>query len=118
MSANLYGFLALLIISSGVSLAVFLLVNKSLRNLLNEVVKMPDCTTFYSRIFFIGLLFAAVSSSLDITFDLKKEAAFMEYIWKVADGLAKAFNGIFWFTIAYLVILTILVAFLRKRNEQ
>ena len=113
MQAKLYSLLVLLILSSGVSLIVFRLVHKSLCNLLDEVVKLPDCTTFYSRILFIGLVFIAVSSAL--SFNLKDESAFIEYVWKIGSGLADVFNSILWFLLAYLVILTILIAVLRKK---
>ncbi|MBN2467882.1 MAG: hypothetical protein JXD19_06985 [Deltaproteobacteria bacterium] len=116
MSANVSGFLTLLILAFGISLLVYYLVHGSLRRLLDEVVKLPDCTTFYSRVFFIGLLFIALSSALGTTFDLK-DAAFMEYVWKVASGLAKVFHSLFWFLVAYLAFLTILVAVLRRRHE-
>ena len=117
MSANLYSFLILIVLNFGVALIVFRLVYKSLRNLLDEVVKLPDCTTFYSRVLGIGLLSIATSSALGTSFIFKKETAFMEYVWRIASGLAGVFNSILLFLVAYLIILAILVVVLRKRDE-
>jgi hypothetical protein len=117
MSANMYGFITLCVLSLGVTLTVYALVNTSLRNLLNEVVKLRDCTEFYSRVFLIGLLCTAFSALLDTSFQLE-DKPFMEYVWRVADGLADVFNSTLLFLAAYLAVMTVLVAVLRKRNEQ
>jgi len=54
---------------------------------------------------------------LEIEFDLKKGSAFMEYVWKVADGLASAFGLICLFLAGFLIVITIIVATLRRRHE-
>jgi hypothetical protein len=117
MIENTCGFAVLLVLSLGVALLVHLLVRKSLRSLLDDVVALPSGTTFYTRILVIGVFFIALSGALGTAFDLKKEAAFMEYVWKIARGLSSTFGLTCLFLTGYLLILTILVAVLRRRHE-
>ena len=98
MQQNISVFIVLLTISVAISLLVYALVRKSLRGLLDDVVKLPSVTTFYLRLFLIGLVFVALFSVLDTRFNLKEDAAFMEYVWKVANGLSSVFG------ITYLLI--------------
>jgi len=118
MLQNISGFVVLFIISIAISLIVYALARESLRSLLDEVVKLPSGTTFYIRLFLIGLVFIALSSALDKEFALKKEAAFMEYVWKVADGLSNVFGYICLYILGYLTLVTILVAVLRHRHDK
>lgn len=114
MLSNILGFSILMAISLVIAVVVFALINKHLCAILDEVVKLPACTTLYSRILLIGLLFTSAAASLDITFDLKEDTAFMEYVWKVASGLSEVFSSIFWFFVAYLVVITVIITVLRK----
>ncbi|RJP58983.1 MAG: hypothetical protein C4541_07000 [Candidatus Auribacter fodinae] len=114
MMPNILGFVVLFVVSLGLSLAAFVIINKNLRTVLDDVVKIPDCTTFYSRILVIGLLCIALSSAFGVPFNLPAEAAFMEYVWKVADGLSEVFGSMLLFLAAYLVMITIIITVLRK----
>ena len=118
MLGNIYGFAVLFIISIGVMLTVYILISKSLRHLLDEVVKLPSGTTFYLRLLSIGLLFIAFSASLETNFNLKNNAHFMEYVWKVADGLSSMFGNTCLFIMGYLTLVTILLAVLRFRHDK
>ena len=118
MLQNIAGFIVLLTISIAISLLVYALACKSLRSLLDEVVKLPSGTTFYMRLFLIGLVFIALSSALDAEFALKQDAAFMEYAWKVADGLSSVFGITCLFITGYLFLVTILIAVLRHRHDK
>ena len=118
MLQNISGFVVLFIISIAISLIVYALVCKSLRSLLDEVVKLPSGTTFYIRLFLIGIVFIALSSALDTEFALKENAGFMEYVWKVADGLSNVFGYTCLYILGYLTLVTILVAVLRHRHDK
>ncbi len=118
MQQNISVFIVLLTISVAISLLVYALVRKSLRGLLDEVVKLPSATTFYMRLFLTGLVFIALSSALDTNFFLKKDAAFMEYIWRVADGLSSVLGFTCLFITGYLFLVTILIAVLRHRHDK
>ena len=115
---NLVGFAILLLISLGLTLAIWAAVSRSLQGLLNQVVKLPDGTTFYLRTFFIGLLLAAGAGGVGTVFDFKAGDPFMEYVWKAASGLESVCEYFFGFLLGYLVLVTVLVAVLRSRHEQ
>lgn len=115
---NVAGFIALLLISLGLTLAIWAALAKSLEGVLNQVMKLPDGTTFYLRIFLVGLLLAGAAGGIGTQFDLKPDANFMEYVWKVASGLEGVFGFFFGFLLAYLLMVTVLVAVLRSRHEQ
>jgi hypothetical protein len=117
MAANIEGFAVLLVLAVLIALAVLFLLRGSLRALIDHVVKLPPCTTFYTRLLAIGLIFIALSAVLNNEFNLKKDAAFMEYVWRVADGLSDTFGVICLFLTGYLFVATILVAVLRWKSE-
>ena len=117
MDGNVYGFVVLLVLSVVTGLVVLFLVRKSLRALLDDVAKLPPCTTFYTRVLAIALVFIGLGQALGTEFALEKNAAFMEYVWKVADGLSSVFGTVCLFMTAYLIVITILVSVLRRRSE-
>jgi len=116
MTGNVAGFAVLLALGALTALAAYGLLRHSLRRLLDEVVRVPPCTVFYTRLLALGLVFIAASAVLDTAFNLQ-HAAFMEYVWKVADGLAAVCGRISLFLTAYLLIATILVAVLRRKSD-
>jgi hypothetical protein len=116
MLENILGFVILLIISIGAALLVYALVKKYLSELLDKVVKLKAGTAFYVRIYLIGLVFIALSAALNVEFSLKEGAVVMEYVWKVADGLSTMFGQTILFIFGYLILVTILVAVLRKKH--
>jgi len=118
MTANIYGFAVLFVVSIGTAAIIFGLVYKSLRSLLDEVIKLPEGTTFYTRLFLVGLVLVAGSAMLEEPFNLKAGSPFMEFTWKVAEGLSEVFGDTCLFLVAYLALVTILVATLRRKNEQ
>ena len=114
---NLLGFLILLVLAFGLAAVIWAAVSKSLHGLLDHVVKLPDGTVFYMRIFLIGLLLAAASGSVDTVFDFKSDAHFMEYVWQIAAGLRDVFMNTLWYLVGYLALITVLAAVLRPRRE-
>jgi hypothetical protein len=117
-SHNLAGFVILLLISFGLAYAIWASVAKSLQGLLNQVLQLPDGTTFYQRTFLIGLLLAVAAGGIGTVFNLKAGDPFMEYVWKVAAGLEGVCQYSFGFLLGYLLLITVLVAVLRARHEQ
>lgn len=116
MAQNIIGFVALLVISIGAALLVYLLVHKYLSELLDKVVKLKAGTSFYVRVFVIGLVFIALSAALDVEFSLKQGAVVMEYVWNIANGLSTMLGQTTLFIFGYLVLVTILIAVLRKKH--
>ena len=117
MAGNIWGFIILLVLGVAIPLLVYLLVRKSLRALLNEVAGLPAAAIFYARLLLLGVLFTSLAAVLEVEFDLKRGSAFMEYVWKVADGLSSAFGLICLFLTGFLIVITIIVAALRRRHE-
>jgi hypothetical protein len=116
MVENIYGFVILLILALATALVVHLLVRKSLRDLLDTTVKLPAGTAFYTRILVIGLYLISLGAAVQTNFNLEEGSAVMEYVWKVGDGLASAFGNICLFIAGYLLLITILVAVLRRKR--
>ena len=110
------GFVVLLVISIAAALLVYALVRKYLRALLDKVVRVKAGTTFYIRVFLIGLVFIALSAALDVEFSLKQGAVVMEYVWKVADGLSNVFGQTTLFIFGYLILVTILISVLGRKH--
>jgi hypothetical protein len=115
---NLAGYLILLLISLVLTFVIWAAVSKSLQGLLNQVVKLPDGTSFYLRTFLIGLLLAAAAGGVGTVFEFKAGDPFMEYVWKVASGFESVCQYFFGFLLGYLVLVTVLVAVLRAKHEQ
>ena len=115
---NLVGFAILFLLSLVLALAIWLAISPSLRGLLNQVLKLSDGTTFYLRTLLVGLLLGVGAGVVSTTFDLKPGSHFMEYVWRAASGLENVLQFFFGFVLAYLLLVTILVAVLRPRHEQ
>ena len=96
---------------------LYILIARSLRGLLDEVIKIPSGTTFYMRLLMLGLLLISLATVLQVRFTLTEHAKFMEYVWKITSGLESQFSFICMFLFGYAVLITILVAALKKRND-
>jgi len=118
MRPDLGAFLVLLILSLTVPLILFLLLRDSLRELLRSTVKLPGAITFYLRSFLLVLFLSALSAAVGTSFDLKPDSRFMEYVWKTADGVSATLERTLWFVGIYVVVVTILLATLKIKDEQ
>jgi preprotein translocase subunit SecG len=118
MNPELPAFLILLVLSLAVPVLLFLLLRPSLSALLQNTLKLEAGTTFYLRSFFLVLLLSALSAAIGTSFDLKPGSRFMEYVWKGAEGLSSTLEKSLWFMAIYLVLITILVATLKIRNDK
>jgi hypothetical protein len=118
MNPNLIAFLVLLVISLAVPTALFLLLRSSLCGLLSHTVKLQAGITFYMRSFLLVLYLSALSGAIGISFDLKPDARFMEYVWKGATGVSSSFQSMVCFVAIYLVLITILVATLKVTVDE
>jgi preprotein translocase subunit SecG len=118
MSPELPAFLVLLAISLAVPIILFLLMRASLRSLLQHTVKFEAGITFYLRSFLLVLFLSALSAAIGTSFDLKPGSRFMEYVWKVAEGLSSTLEKSLLFVAIYLVLITILVATLKIKDDK
>ena len=117
MNYNLLGFIILLILSGGIAIVIYIMVSDSLRRLIDEVAKMPSSTTFYVRVFIIGLTLTFLSAALSQRWIFKEDAAFMEYVWNVADGISSGLGHALIFLSVYLILVTILISVLLRHDK-
>lgn len=118
MSPEIRAFLVLLLLSLAVPIVLFLPLRASLRDLLRHTVKLPAAVTFYLRSFLLVLFLSALSAAIGTSFDLKPDSRFMEYVWKGAEGLSSTLERTLWFVAIYLVLITILIATLKIKDDK
>ena len=87
-------------------------------NWLQQTVKTDAGVTFYLRSFLLVLFLSALSAAIGPSFDLKPDSRFMEYVWKGAEGLSGPLEKTLWFTVVYAVLVTILVATLKIKDDK
>ena len=118
MGPDLRAFAVLLILSLLVPVVLFLPLRNSLRELLRHSLRLEAGITFYLRSFLLVLFLSALSAAIGTSFNLKPDAHFMEYLWKGAEGLSGALDKALLFTALFAVLITILVATLKIRDDK
>jgi preprotein translocase subunit SecG len=118
MGLELRAFLVLLLLSLAIPIVLFLPLRSSLRELLQKTVKIDAGVTFYLRSFLLVLFLSALSAAIGTSFALKSDSRFMEYIWKGAEGVSGILEKTLWLTAVYLVLITILVATLKIKDDK
>ena len=112
---NAVAFAVEFVMGVGIALVVYVLLRKNLRELLTNVIALPEGTTFYLRAFVLILLCLALAKVIT-PIELKPEAHFMQYVWAVASNLSNVFETLFYALLAYLGIVTILVVVLKPKH--
>jgi preprotein translocase subunit SecG len=118
MGPQLSAFLTLLVLSLAIPLLLFFLLRDSLIDLLRHTVKVEAGITFYLRSFLLVLFLSGLSVSIGASFDLKPDARFMEYVWKGAESVSSALEKMLWFIALYLVVVTVLIATLKIKDDK
>jgi hypothetical protein len=118
MSSVSLAHLVLLLLALAVAMLVFLLARRALSDLLSRTVAVPGGVVFYERAFLMLLIFGAAGSALGYNLDVKPGEHFMEYVWQVASGLGDVLGYIFGTLAIYLVLMTVLVATLKPKNDK
>lgn len=118
MNAQLTVFVALIVVAVLLAVLLFRLLRDSLRGTLGHTVKVAAGINFFVRSFFLLLVLASLSAAFGTSIDLKPDAQFMEYVWKCAEELSSVFERISWFLMIYLVLITILIATLKIKNDE
>jgi len=118
MDLNIIAFLVLLIFAVAIPTILFLLLRSSLNGLLRHTLKLEAGITFYLRSFLLVLYLAALSGAIGISFDLKPESHFMEYVWKGASGLSSSLQSLVLFISVYMILITILIATLKVKIDE
>jgi len=112
---NAVAFFFDLVIGAGIALLIYALLRHSLQELLTNLLRMPEATSFYLRSFVLILLSVALAKVVT-GIHMKPEAHFMEYVWAVASDIGGVFDNLSVFLLAYLALVTVLVAVLRPRD--
>lgn len=97
---------------------VYALTSRGLVELLRRTVTVPGGVIFFSRAFLLIILFGALGAALSSHLDVKDGEHFMEYVWVVASGLGDTLSYTFMALAVYLVLMTILVAALKPKDDQ
>jgi len=118
MRLELIAFLILLVVALAVPTILFLLLRSSLSDLLRHTLKLQAGVTFYMRSFLLVLYLSALSAAIGTSFEMNQGSDFMEYVWKGAEGVSSTLEWTVLFVAAYLVIVTILVATLKVKDDK
>ena len=118
MNLGVSAFLVLLVVSLVVPTILFLLLRDSLRELLEHTVKLPGGVTFYLRSFQLVLYLSALSVAVGTSFDLPAGSHAMQYVWKGADGVSSTMQMTLLFVGIYVVVVTILIATLKIKDDK
>jgi len=110
--------LAVLVISIALAVLVYLPIQRNLGDLLSRVVAVPAGVVFYRRCFLLLLIFGVLGQAVAAGPDVKPGLHFMEYVWGVASGLGDSLQYIFLTLAIYLVLVTILVAALKPKDDK
>lgn len=110
--------LAVLILAVALAVLVYLLARRGLGELLSRTVTVPGGVVFYMRAFLLLLVFGAVGQAVTGSPDVKPGQHFMEYVWVVAGGLGDSLEYLFFTLAIYLVLMTILIATLKPKDDK
>jgi hypothetical protein len=103
------------VLAFGIAFLIYGLLRKSLREVLNNIVQLPEATTFYLRAFILVLSCVALGRVIS-GIHLKSDAHFMEYVWAIASDMSVVFQDLFVTLLVYVGFITVLVVVLRAKN--
>ena len=118
MSPVLVVHLVVLILAVALAILVYLLARRGLGELLSRTVAVPGGVVFFRRAFLLLLIFGVVGQAVTGSPDVKPGEHFMEYVWAAAGGLGESLQYIFLTLSIYLVLMTILVATLKPKDDK
>jgi hypothetical protein len=110
--------LAVLILSVALAAFVYSLARRSLGELLSRTVTVAGGVVFYQRAFLLLLIFGVLAQVVAPGQNVKPGEHFMEYVWAVAAGLGDSLQYIFLTLTIYLVLVTILIAALKPKDDK
>jgi hypothetical protein len=111
-------FLAWLLIPLGLAWGVYALTHRSLRIVLDGIVRRSAATSFFLRAYLITLVFSALSGGLGYRWDLTGGRPIMEHVWTGANAITSVVYAMLFVLVCYVVLVTILVAALGKKSDE
>lgn len=118
MSPVLVVLLVVVALAIALAVLVYLLTRRGLGELLSRTVAVPGGVEFFARAFLLLLIFGVIAQAVTGNPDVKPGQYFMEYVWLVAAGLGESLAYIFLTLMIYLVLMTILVATLKPKDDE
>ena len=99
----------------GLAVLTYAVLWRSLKSLLDELIRLPAGTTFYLRSLTLIVVFVALQN-----WDKPSETPqhFMQYVWFAAAPLSDALQALWAILLVYLTLITILTAVLRRRHGE
>ena len=110
--------LVVILLAVGIALLAYLIVQRGLSELISRMVNVPGGIVFYRRAFLLMLLFGAIGPAVSATFKEVPGMHFMEHVWAIAGALENVFGYTFLTLGIYLVLITILVATLKPKDDK
>jgi hypothetical protein len=111
-------YIVLILLAVGIALLAYLIVQRGLSELLSRMVSVSGGTVFYRRAFLLMLLFGALGSAVSANFKAEPGMHFMERVWAIAGALENVFGYTFLTLGIYLILITILVAALKPKDDK
>jgi hypothetical protein len=118
LSPALVVHLVVLVFAIGLAILVYVLARRGLGELLSRTVAVPGGVVFFTRAFLLLLIFGVIGQAVTGNPDVKPGQYFMEYVWLVAAGLGDSLGYVFLTLAIYLVLMTILVATLKPKDDK
>ena len=119
-------FISCVVLGLGIALLIYVLLAGSLREVLNNLIRMPEATEFYLRSLALVLVLATLSR---VIFSFKvanpplpanapppPPPHFMEYVWDVMARLRDVMKTLANYLLFYVGVITVLAAVLRGRE--
>jgi hypothetical protein len=103
------------VLGIGIAFLVYGFLQKSLHEVLDNVIRLPEATAFYLRAFVVVLLFAVLSAAITDV-NVKPDAQLMEYALEVSSGMSGVVQSLLLVLLAYVGMTTLLVVVLRPKN--
>jgi predicted tellurium resistance membrane protein TerC len=99
-----------------ISILLYLLMRWCLKELVLESVKLPSAAKFYLRILAVVMILVAFSATVGTS--VSDNGPFMTQVWDIAKSLQGFMTAVAVVLMIYAFMITILVAHLRRRNDQ
>ncbi len=100
----------------GVAWIVYTILARSLRELLDQVIRMPAGTTFYLRS--LALVVTFISLSKFVISPSDTQTHFMDHVWLVASAVSSMFEDVAYVVLFYLLLITVVLVVLKPKNER
>lgn len=110
--------LVILILGIVLAFVTYRLADKGLSELLARTVSVPGGVVFFRRAFLLMLIYGVVAQTVDVDPQLKANEHFIECVWAVAEGLENCFGFLFLTLAIYLILMTILIAALKPKDDK